>query len=207
MILLRFHRPSPPVDQDSSSRRQFVIRSLSGISVAWLTLHWPAILAAHDHAHAAAQSDAPVAFQFFSPDWALEIEAATAQIIPSDETPGAREAKVVYFIDRALVTFERDKQATYTQGLKDLENKTKSLFPQAEKFSGLSQAQQVQLLEAIEQSEFFELLRVHTIMGFLARPDYGGNQGEVGWKLIGFENKGVYSPPFGYYDAEIAKGK
>lgn len=195
------------MDQDSSSRRQFVIRSVTGISVAWLTLHWPAILAAHDHAHAVAQSDTPVAFQFFSPDWALEIEAVTAQIIPSDETPGAREAKVVHFIDRALVTFERDKQATYTQGLKDLENKTKSLFPQAEKFSGLSQAQQVQLLEAIEQSEFFELLRVHTIMGFLARPDYGGNQGEVGWKLIGFENKGVYSPPFGYYDAEIAKGK
>ena len=172
-----------------------------------MTLHWPAILAAHDHAHAAAQSDAPVAFQFFSPDQAIEIEAVTAQIIPSDETPGAREAKVVHFIDRALVTFERDKQAAYTQGLKDLENKTKSLFPQAEKFSSLSQAQQVQLLEAIEQTEFFELLRVHTIIGFLARPDYGGNHGEVGWKLIGFENKGVYSPPFGYYDAEIAKGK
>jgi gluconate 2-dehydrogenase gamma chain len=207
MIPLRFHRPRPPVDQDSSSRRQFVIRSLSGIGSAWLTLHWPAILAAHDHAHAAALADAQVALQFFSPEQAIEIEAVTAQIIPSDETPGAREARVVYFIDRALVTFERDKQPAYTQGLKDLENKTKSLFPQAEKFSSLSPAQQVQLLEAIEQTEFFELLRVHTIIGFLARPEYGGNHGEVGWKLIGFENKGVYSPPFGYYDAEIVKGK
>jgi gluconate 2-dehydrogenase gamma chain len=207
MIPLRFHRLRPPVDQDSSSRRQFVIRSFSGIGSAWLTLHWPAILAARDHAHAAAQADAPVALQFFSPEQAIEIEAAAAQIIPSDETPGAREARVVYFIDRALVTFERDKQAAYTQGLKDLENKTKSLFPQADKFSSLSQAQQVQLLEAIDQSEFFELLRVHTIIGFLARPEYGGNHGEVGWKLIGFENKGVYSPPFGYYDAEIVKGK
>jgi len=27
----------------------------------------------------------------------------------------------------------------------------------------------------------------------------------VGWKLIGFENKPVYSPPFGYYDAEYIK--
>jgi gluconate 2-dehydrogenase gamma chain len=207
IILLRFHRPRPPVDQDSSSRRQFVIRSLSGIGSAWLTLHWPAILAARDHAHATAQADAQVALQFFSSEQAIEIEAATAQIIPSDETPGAREAKVVYFIDRALVTFERDKQPAYTQGLKDLENKTKSLFPQVDKFSSLSQAQQVKLLEAIEQTEFFELLRMHTIIGFLARPEYGGNQGGVGWKLIGFENKGVYSPPFGYYDAEIAKGK
>jgi gluconate 2-dehydrogenase gamma chain len=195
------------VDQDSSSRRQFVIRSFSGIGSAWLTLRWPAILEANDHAHTAAQEDAQVALQFFSPEQAIEIEAAAAQIIPSDETPGAREAKVVYFIDRALVTFERDKQPAYTHGLKDLENKTRSLFPQADKFSTLSQAQQVQLLEAIEQTEFFELLRMYTIIGFLARPEYGGNHGEVGWKLIGFENKGVYSPPFGYYDAEIAKGK
>jgi len=195
------------LDQDSSSRRQFVIRSLSGIGSAWLTLHWPAILAAHDHAHEAAQADAPVTFQFFSPAQATEIEAAAAQIIPSDETPGAREARVVYFIDRALVTFERDKQPAYTRGLEDLEIKTKSLFSPAEKFSSLSQAQQVRLLEAIEQTEFFELLRMHTIIGFLARPEYGGNHDQVGWKLIGFENKGVYSPPFGYYDAEIAKGK
>ncbi|HEX3352171.1 MAG TPA: gluconate 2-dehydrogenase subunit 3 family protein [Terriglobales bacterium] len=177
------------------------------MSSAWLTLHWPAILAARDHAHEAAKADAPVALQFLSPEQGIEIEAVAAQIIPSDETPGAREAGVVYFIDRALVTFDRDKQPAYIQGLKDLANKTKSLFPQADKFSSLSRAQQMQLLEAIEQTEFFELLRLHTIMGFLALPEYGGNHGEVGWKLIGFENKGVYSPPFGYYDAEIEKGK
>ncbi len=206
MILLRVHRPSSPVDQDSSSRRQFVIRSLSGISAAWLTLHWPAILAAHDHAHMAAQPGASISFQFFSPDQAAEIDAVVAQIIPTDETPGAREAKVIYFIDRALVTFDRDKQSSYTQGLKNLQTKTKEVFPSVEKFSALSQTQQVQLLETIEKSDFFELLRLHTIMGFLARPEYGGNYQEVGWKLIGFENKGFFSPPFGYYDAEITKG-
>jgi gluconate 2-dehydrogenase gamma chain len=194
------------VDQDSSSRRQFVIRSLSGISAAWLTLHWPAILAAHDHAHMTAQPGASISFQFFSPDQAAEIDAAVAQIIPADETPGAREAKVVYFIDRALVTFDRDKQSFYTQGLKDLQAKTTEVFPSVKKFSALSQTQQIQLLEVIEKSDFFELLRVHTIMGFLARPDYGGNYQQAGWKLIGFENKGFYTPPFGYYDAEITKG-
>jgi gluconate 2-dehydrogenase gamma chain len=205
MILLRLHRPSSPVDQDSSSRRQFVIRSLSGISAAWLTLHWPAILAAHDHAHMAEQPGASISFQFFSPDQAAEIDAVVAQIIPTNETPGAREAKVIYFIDRALVTFDRDKQSSYTQGLKNLQTKTTEIFPSVEKFSALSQTQQVQLLETIEKSDFFELLRLHTIMGFLARPDYGGNYQEVGWKLIGFENKGFFTPPFGYYDAEITK--
>ena len=63
----------------------------------------------------------------------------------------------------------------------------------------------MQLLEAIEQTEFFELLRVHTIIGFLARPEYGGNHGQVGWKLIGFEKKGICFSPFGYYDAEIKR--
>jgi gluconate 2-dehydrogenase gamma chain len=39
-------------------------------------------------------------------------------------------------------------------------------------------------------------------MGFLADPSYGGNRGQVGWKLIGFEPKPAWKPPFGYYDAE-----
>jgi len=194
------------VDKDGASRRQFVIRSLSGLSSTWLALQWPAILAAQEHAHKAAAPGTSVSFQFFSPDQATEVDAATAQIIPTDETPGAREAKVIYFIDRALVTFDRDKQPLYTQGLKELQAKTRELFPQAERFSGLAQAQQVQVLQSIEKTEFFELLRLHTIMGFLAEPDYGGNYNEVGWKLIGFEHKPVYTPPFGFYDAEYIKG-
>lgn len=144
--------------------------------------------------------------QFFPPEQAAEIDAAAAQIIPTDEAPGAREAKIIYFIDRALVTFDRDKQPFYIHGLKDLQAKTRERFPQAEKFSALAPAQQIQLLQAIEKTEFFELLRLHTIMGFLALPDYGGNHNEVGWKLIGFENKHTYSPPFGSYDAEYTKG-
>ena len=32
-------------------------------------------------------------------------ETTDAQIVPSDDTPGAREAGVIYFIDRALATF------------------------------------------------------------------------------------------------------
>jgi gluconate 2-dehydrogenase gamma chain len=190
------------MDEQSSSRREFLVRSLSGVSSAWIALNWPAILAAHEHAHKAANSPAPTSFQFFSAEQAAEIDAAAAQIIPTDDTPGAHEAHVVFFIDRALVTFDRDKQPGYTQGLKDLQAKVDELLPQTGKFSDLAPAQQVQVLQAIEKTEFFERLRTHTIMGFLASPEYGGNYGEAGWKVIGFESKPVYSPPFGYYDAE-----
>jgi hypothetical protein len=42
-------------------------------------------------------------------------------------------------------------------------------------------------------------------MGFLAKPEYGGNYNRAGWKLIGFEDQMTYQPPFGYYDAEENK--
>ena len=130
-----------------------------------------------------------------------------AQVIPSDDSPGAREARAIYFIDRVLVTFDRDQQPAYTQGLKDLRHRTQELFPRADRFSSLTSAQQIQLLTAIEKTEFFELVRLHTIMGFLAKPEYGGNYNQAGWKLIGFQDEMIYKPPFGYYDSEYNKGR
>jgi len=191
---------------ENNSRRQFLIRSATGLGGAWLSLHWPAILAAQNHAREAANSATSPAFQFFSPEQATEVESVAAQIIPADDTPGAREARVIYFIDRALVTFDKDKQPAYVQGLRDLPGAVQKLFPTAKTFGKLSSPQQIQVLQAIEKSEFFELVRLHTIMGFFASPEYGGNYNEVGWKLIGLGNEMTYEPPFGYYDAEYNKG-
>ena len=190
-----------------ASRRQFLLHSVSGLSSAWLALRWPAILAAQEHAQRAEASGRPVQFQFFSPEDAVEVEAIAAQIIPSGDIPGAQEARVIYFIDRVLVTFDRDKQPAYTQGLKDLRQRTQVLFPSVNRFSSLTPAQQIQVLTAIEKTDFFELVRLHTIMGFLAKPEYGGNHDQVGWKLIGFEDRMTYVPPFGYYDREFLRNQ
>ena len=192
------------MDADNT-RRRFLLGSALGLSSAWLALRWPAVVAAQQHAQRSAELGQPGSFQFFSPQDALEIEAVAAQIIPSDDAPGAREARVIYFIDRALTTFDVDKQLAYTQGLEDLQQKTLELFPVADRFSSLSSAQQIQLLTGIERTSFFELVRLHTIMGYLSHPDYGGNRNQAGWKLIGFEDKMTYAPPFGYYDTEYNK--
>lgn len=58
------------------------------------------------------------------------------------------------------------------------------------------------LLRASEKTEFFELLRKHTVWGFVGSPAYGGNRGKVGWTHIGFDDSMKFAPPFGYYDAE-----
>jgi len=189
-----------------ASRRQFLFGSVSGLSSVWFALRWPAILAAQEHAKRAKASGLPAQFQFFSPEEAIEVEAISAQVIPSDDAPGASEAQVIHFIDHVLATFDRDKQSAYTQGLKDLRYKTQELFPAFDRFSSLTSEQQIQLLTAIEKTDFFELVRVHTIMGFLAKPEYGGNHNQAGWKLIGFEDQMTYHPPFGFYDSEYNKG-
>ena len=184
-----------------ASRRSFLAGSVS----AWLAPRWSGILAAQQHAHRVAESKQPAKLEFFSQEQAAEIEGVAAQIIPSDDTPGAREARIVYFIDRALTTFDRDRQRIYTQGLKDLQAKTRETFPGAEKFSALTSGQQIQLLGAMERTEFFGQVRLHTIVGFFANPEYGGNN-KAGWKLMGFDDSFDFRPPFGSYDRNYQQG-
>ena len=201
------------------SRRNFLTRAGGAVSAVWFSAHWPALLAAAEHAHQAAKSSAPPKFQFFSPEQAVEIEAITARIIPSDETPGAREAGVVYFIDRALTTFAADDQKTYREGLPGLQSRVRELFPSVEKFSRATPDQQDQILHSFEDqsaagrrnprrriaaASFFDTLRIHTVIGFLVDPDSGrgGNRDGVGWKLIGRDREHMFQPPFGYYDKD-----
>ena len=187
---------------DKVSRRRFMGQASLGIGSAVMAANWPAILAAQQHAHQAAQSGTPVKFDFFTSDQGREVEAVAAQIIPSDATPGAREAGVIYFIDRALSTFDSDKQKQYVEGLEQLKAKLKELYPDVERFSQATAEQQVAVLKAIEKSEFFALVRTHTVMGFFCLPERGGNREQAGWKLIGFEDAHVFTPPFGYYDRD-----
>jgi gluconate 2-dehydrogenase gamma chain len=56
------------------------------------------------------------------------------------------------------------------------------------------------LIRSMETSSFFEVLRTHTVLGFLGDPKYGGNRGKAGWRQIGFEDAMVFEHPFGYYD-------
>ena len=187
------------------SRRSFLIGSTSGLSSIWIASNWSGILDAKAHAQQATRQ--PVHLAFFTHEQAADVDAMASQIIPTDDTPGAHEAGCVYFIDRALTTFLSDNQPIYTQGLKDLQAKTKELFPSAGKFSALTSGQQIQLLTAIENTKFFATVRAHIIIGMFASPAHGGNCNQAGWELIGFEDTLKFKPPFGYYDAISKPGR
>jgi gluconate 2-dehydrogenase gamma chain len=199
------------------NRRNFLLRAGTAFSAAWISANWPAVLSAATHAHKAAKAAMPPKFEFFTAEEAAEVEAIAARIIPTDDTPGAREAGVVYFIDRGLVTFGADDQKTYREGLPDLQARVNDMFPNASKFSGLAAEQQDEVLHSFDDKtdaprrafrerpgaqNFFETLRQHTIAGFLIDPDYGGNHDGVGWKVIGREREHMFQAPFGYYDKD-----
>lgn len=182
------------------TRRDWIAGSLGAAA-------WAEIAAAQQHAHDAVKPGATARLVVLQPEAAREVEAITSQILPSDDGPGAREAGVVYFIDRALATFDADKKQAYHAGLEEIAQTRRKLFPDSTSFHGLPSADQMAVVRAIEKSEFFEVLRTHTLLGFLGNPSYGGNRGQVGWKHIGFENRMAWEPPFGYYDAAAAKGE
>lgn len=72
-------------------------------------------------------------------------------------------------------------------------------------FSALGFKQQTEVLRGIDQTPFFGAVRFLTVAGMFANPSYGGNKGEVGWRLIGFNGAHANRPPFGYYDAKYGK--
>ena len=203
----------------SVGRRSFLSMGAAGISAAWLTANWPSMVSAATHAHRAAASPDPAKFEFFKPEEAAEVEAMASRIIPSDETPGAKEAGVIYFIDRALVTFAVDAQKDYRDGLAEVQALLTQKYPGVKKFSAATTDQQDAILEVLSNSKqkmtssrrnrpntgsqpFFDTLRYHTIAGFLIAPDSDrrGNRDGVGWKVIGRDNEHIFQAPFGALD-------
>jgi gluconate 2-dehydrogenase gamma chain len=186
---------------NEDSRRAFLSRLLAGAGAVVAFGPLPDFSLAHDHA-AAQVNGGENKFVFFTPEEARQMEAVCEQIIPSDDGPGAREAGAIYFIDYALSQTEPELQPIFRAGLKEL---AATCAP--DKFVELGVKRQIAALKKIEPTEFFARARQYTILGFLGNPTRHGNRDQVGWKYIGFENPGMFTHPFGYYDAEFLSEK
>lgn len=175
------------------------------------------MVAAAQHAHQAAASKQ--AFEVLTPDQAKEVEAIAARIIPTDELPGATEAGVVYFIDRALKTFASDNLPQYQTGLAEVNHLTTQMFPGVNSFSAATPEQQDKILTELSATQlsptgsrrrnqgpgasgFLQTIWYDTVCGFLVDPEGGGNRDFAGWKVIGRDPAHSFSPPFGYYDKD-----
>ena len=187
------------MERPPPSRRQFLAAAGGTLGAAWIAAQWPAIAAAHTHAAAAAAAPGPAPLEFLTPEEARELDAIVAQIVPSDDTPGAREAGAVHFIDRSLHTWAGGAAEPFRAGLRGF----RAGFAPAEgpsDFAAAGTEAQIAYLAAVEATPFFGLVRTLTLVGMFVLPSYGGNRDGIGWRLIGFDDTHGYAPPFGYYD-------
>lgn len=139
---------------------------------------------------------------FFNELEAATIEAVTARVFPGDPaSPGAREAGVVDYIDRAIAGFSTELQPLYRRGIVELDRL--AVTRHGGPFRDLTEEDQDALLAGLDGSahsepgsgergatdllvRFFAVVREHTLEGMFGDPAYGGNRDAVGWRLIGF---------------------
>lgn len=197
------------MSESEFNRREFLY-GMAGAGVGgWFTAN-AAQLAAISAYAATVGPDEP--YDFLTPEQAREFEAVSAQIIPTNETAGAREANVVRFIDRyhAAVFPEEQHQSIMDnrKGMfKTLGDAVAEKTPGNRLFAALGAADQIALLTALERTKpgLFNFFRSWTMLAMFSHPKHGGNTNQVGWKLIGFEDRYSWEPPFGYYDREGSK--
>jgi len=176
-------------------RREFI--TLPAASIGGILLY---TLAGKTPCLQAQNGEVRVPLRFFTAAEARVIDAACSRIFPSDDSgPGAKEAAVVIFIDRQLAgPYGRDKYR-YTkppfvdsmpehgyQGKPTPREVYRESIAKLGNFADLKPAEQDEKLRAIENTNFFRMLRRHTIEGMFSDPMHGGNAGLIGWQLIGF---------------------
>jgi gluconate 2-dehydrogenase gamma chain len=189
---------------EKKSRREFLTSSGSVLGASMLALNMPLILTACERAQTQLQSGA--AYENITFEQAAELGAIADQIIPEDETPGATQTGVVYFMDTAFGGFMVGALPMLTRGLDDLQKKARSADARIERFSELSFDQQTTLLKADENTPFFGTIHFLTMCGMFCLPRYGGNRDQAGWELLGFDHRHAWQAPFGYYDALVHNG-
>ncbi len=185
----------------STTRRDFLAAG-GAAGIAWLIHDLAGARDALAWAESAMQQQPRPSFQALLLHEALVIEAVAARIIPSDDSPGAREAGAIYFIDRSLATFFKENLPVFRMFVRDLDRAARRLRRNSIDFAGLTEAEQDQVLKKLEATDGFAATHFMTIAGTLSNPSWGGNRDMIGWHLIGALPHGSFQPPFGYYDAE-----
>jgi len=193
-------REQQETELSNFGRRKFMSDSVALARGSLLALSMPAILTACRESQEARIAESE--FTTLNEAEALEFAAVAARIIPTDETPGANEAGVIYFIDNVLGDESRQEVLLQLQdGLRELQFEVATDYG-ASYFNLLDETQQDELLTRMESTPFFQTIRYLTIAGMFSMPMYGGNRDGIGYNLIAMEQRPVWAPPFGFYDAD-----
>lgn len=199
----------------SHPNRRQAIGTISGGLAAFMLAVSPRDLlaAAREAARQLRETPAPP-WRVLTAAQASTFDAFAARVIPSDDgTPGAREAGATRFLDNSLATFAKDRREQLAHALEALDGMAAkrgvsgvvAARPATSPFAAIDASAQDEIIREFEKSipEAFDGLRTIVIAGTFSNPGYGGNRNKLGWKLLGFEDRFSWAPPFGYYDREV----
>ncbi|MGH7902027.1 MAG: gluconate 2-dehydrogenase subunit 3 family protein, partial [Thermodesulfobacteriota bacterium] len=132
-------------------RRRFigVITSFSILSSFLPSNFLPSVWALENKGTSNSQKLLKGKFKFFIPYQATVIEEVTSLIIPSDNSPGAREAGVVFAIDKSISENTRF-QTFYQKGIEWLDLKARELAGR-DSYLDLSQDERIEILNIADQ--------------------------------------------------------
>ena len=188
--------------------RRSLLAGAAGVGAAWLTLDLAVIEEALAHAGHTVRQAPPPPFRTLTPDEAADLSAVASRIVPTTDNTG-RDRSRCDLLHRSCARC-RSQVSTADgarAGIVDLRRRAARRKPGAKSFAALAAAEQDAILLDVEQGAFFQAMRFATMVGMFGDPAHGGNRDHVGWTLIGFEHQSSYKAPFGYYDAEAARGR
>lgn len=130
------------------------------------------------------------------------LDAIVEQIIPTDDFPGGKWANVSNFIDKQLSTYYTVHRSAYREGLAAFEKTVIQI--KGKKFEELPFGEQTVILEKLEagefsgdywrnhpSSDFFDMVRQHSLQGFYGSPVHGGNRGYISYHMLGLDYPNV----------------
>ena len=153
-------------------------------------------------------------FRFFSPYQATVIEEVTSLIIPSDNSPGAREAGIVFAIDNSISENKR-LQTLYQKGIEWLDLKARELAGR-DSYLDLNQDERIEILKIADQ--YRSSLSRRAIAPAVDRENLIGNQffkdvvrrtidifytSDLGWKVVGYHGPPQWAGNLDYSKCSI----
>jgi gluconate 2-dehydrogenase gamma chain len=130
------------------------------------------------------------------------LDAIVEQIIPTDDFPGAKWANVSNFIDKQLITYYKQFQSEYRNGLAAFQRSVIQL--KSINFESLPFGEQTDFLLKMEggnisgeywkdhsASGFFTMLRDHAMQGFYGSPVHGGNRDYISYHMLDLDYPNV----------------
>jgi hypothetical protein len=136
------------------------------------------------------------------------LEAFSDRILPPDgDAPGAAALGAVVFMDHYAAQ-RTDILEGLRHGLEVLDERVREAHPGVDGFAALDADAMNAIVGGLEKDapDAFWPLQTLVVIGAFAAPAHGGNKDKAGWALMGYDDRHVWQPPFGFYDAEATQG-